>query len=371
MAKEEKEKKEKKEIGLDKAMEMIKKKYGQTSIFKGSENISIETETISSGCLNFDLAIGTGGIPLGRMMEIHGKESSGKTAFTLITIASFQKQGKKCAFIDGENSLTRQWAEGLGVNWDELIYCQPDTLEQALDMIDVLASTNEVSLIVYDSIAALPSVQEADKEAGSTSVAGIAKVLTPALRKLTPVLARSKCSVIFLNQMRASIGTFSPHGPPPESTPGGNSLRHACVLRLCMKKISGTDIKKGEHTIGHIIKITSKKNKLTTNQGVEAQFVLKYSTGIDKVEDALSVAERVGVVTKPSSKKYAFKDLEVVGQENFMVKLREDEKLLGELVKAVREKMKQDINFIPDAKIKEEENEEELEKEDDIEIDYN
>lgn len=327
-------------LGLDKAMEMLRKKHGATSIFKGSENISVQVETVSSGCLAFDYAVGCG-IPLGRMIEIYGAPGSGKTAFSAFVISAFQKQGRRCVFIDGENTFTRTWAESLGVNWDDLIYARPDNLEQVLDMMELLASTGEIGLIVYDSIAALPSMQETEKLASDgPNVAATAKVLTPALRKLTPILARNKCTLICLNQVRDKIGMFSPHGTP-EDTPGGRAVKFFSSLRLQLKRKGGTDIKVGERVVGHQVQVTCKKNKLTSAQGVSSVFTLMYSSGIDKVQDAIATAAHVGVVERPNNKTYIYGDLKVIGYDNFVEEIKTNATLLDKLIVDTHQKMKE------------------------------
>lgn len=350
-----KERKEVKKLSLDAALAAINKNYGPTSIFHGSENISIQVESWSSGCLAFDSVLGCG-IPRGRIIEISGPEGSGKTAFSAAIIGYWQeKYGATCAFLDGEATASPVWFKSLSVNWEKLLYSAPDTLEQVLDTIDTLASTGEVDLIVYDSIASLPSIAEAEKSAGDVNVAALSKVLTSALRKLTPVLSKNKCTVIFINQLREKIGAFSPNGGIPTTTPGGRALKHAASLRLEMKRAfgDGSQIKENGVVVGHKVAIKCKKNKLSSAQGAEASFMLHYTKGVDRVEDAISTAATIGVIERPSNVMYVYKDLKVKGYDNFMAALHEDKKLLEDLVKTTQEKMTSGTVFIQEPELDE------------------
>jgi recombination protein RecA len=355
-----KERKEVKKLSLESALAALNKQYGAASIFKGSENIAIQVETRSSGCLSFDSALGSS-VPIGRIIEIAGAEGSGKTLMCASIISEWQKQGIRCAFLDGEQTFFKKWAESLGVNWDNLIYSAPDYLEQVLDTIDTLASTGEVGLIVYDSIAALPSLAEVEKSAGDVNVAALSKVLTSALRKLTPVLAKNKCTVIFINQLREKIGAYSPTGSVVTTTPGGRALRHAASLRLEMKKIGGSDIKEGDRVIGHKVGIKCKKNKLSSAQGASAEFTLYYESGIDKIEDAIATAATIGVIERPNNKTYIYKDLKVTGYDNFMSALKENKALLEDLVKTTQDKMTSGTIFIQEPEVEDEDSEEDEE----------
>ena len=347
------EKKEVKKLSLEAALGAINKKYGAATIFTGKENISVQVETQSSGCLAFDSVLGAG-IPRGRMIEIAGVEGGGKTLFALSIVAYWQqKYGAKCAFIDGEQTYSPAWAKSIGVNHDDLICTAPDYLEQVLDTIDTLASTGEVDLIVYDSVAALPSLAESVKSAGDVNVAALSKVLTSALRKLTPVLAKNKCTVIFINQLREKIGAYSPTGQIPTTTPGGRALKHACSLRLEMKKLGGSDIKVGDRTIGHKVGIKCKKNKLSSAQGASAEFTLYYDSGIDHIEDAITTAVTIGVVERPNNKTYIYKNLKVGGYDNFMSALKEDKALLEDLVKTTQDKMTKGTVFVQESDLPE------------------
>jgi len=327
-------------ISLAKAMEKLRKTYGSTSIFKGSENISIEVETLSSGCLAVDQVLRVGGFPLGRIIEISGNEGSGKTMFSASVIGEWQKAGKRCAFIDAEQTASREWFEKLGVNWDELIFARPDNLEEALDIIHTLASTGEVGLIVWDSVPALPSSSEQRTAAGEVQVAAISKVLTPALRRLTPVFAKNNCTGIFINQIRNKIGVMFGN---PEDTPGGKSLKFGCSLRLQLGKIGSSEIKDpvSKEQIGHRVRVRSLKNKLSNAQGVVTEFALYYNSGIDKIADAIDTAILLGesVIQRPSSKSYVFESIKATGRDNFVDALKKDPKALALLVDRVRTKL--------------------------------
>ena len=343
-----KERKEVRKLSLEDAMSAINKHYGATSIFHGSENISIQVESWSSGCLAFDSVLGCG-IPRGRIIEVSGPEGSGKTAFCASVIGYWQeKYNAKCAFLDGEATASPVWFKSLSVNWEKLLYSAPDTLEQVLDTIDTLASTGQVQLIVYDSIASLPSIAEAEKSAGDVNVAALSKVLTSALRKLTPVLSKNKCTVIFINQLREKIGAYSPTGSVVTSTPGGRALKHAASLRLEMKRAygEGSQIKENGMIVGHQVAIKCKKNKLSSAQGAEASFMLHYTKGVDRVEDAITTAGTIGVIERPNSKTYIYKDLKVTGYDNFVSALKENKKLLDELVRDTQAKMTSGTVFV-------------------------
>lgn len=348
-----KDKKAKEKLSLEDALAALNKQYGPASIFHGSENISIQVESWSSGCLAFDSVLGCG-IPLGRIIEISGPEGSGKTAFSASVIGYWQeKYNATCAFIDGEQTASPNWFRSLSVNWDKLLYSAPDTLEQVLDTIDTLASTGQVNLIVYDSIAALPSISEASKAAGDVNVAALSKVLTSALRKLTPVLAKNKCTVIFINQLREKIGAFSPNGGIPTTTPGGRALKHAASLRLEMKRGGGdgTQIKEGNQVVGHLVDIKCKKNKLSSAQGASASFWLHYTKGIDRVEDAITTAITIGIVERPNNVMYVYKDLKIKGYDNFIEALKKDNKVLEGLVADTQAKMLSGTTFVTEEPI--------------------
>lgn len=350
-----KEKKVKEKLSLEDALAAINKQYGATSIFHGSENISIQVESWSSGCLAFDSVLGCG-IPRGRIIEVSGPEGSGKTAFCASVIGYWQeKYGATCAFLDGEATASPIWFRSLSVNWDKLLYSAPDTLEQVLDTIDTLASTGQVDLIVYDSIASLPSIAETVKAAGDVNVAALSKVLTSALRKLTPILAKNKCTVIFINQLREKIGGFNPTGNIQTTTPGGRALKHSASLRLEMTRAGGegTQIKEGTNVVGHLVNIKCKKNKLSSAQGAKASFWLHYTQGIDRVEDAITTAINIGVVERPNNKTYIYKDLKIGGYDNFISALHEDQKLLDDLVKTTQDQMTKGTVFVQEPELSE------------------
>lgn len=327
-------------ISLTQALNKLKKAYGDASIFKGSENISVEVETLSSGCLAVDQVLRVGGLPIGRLIEVSGNEGSGKTIFSASIIAEWQAQGKRCAFIDAEHTADKDWFEKIGVNWKDLIFARPDNLEEALDIIHTLASTGEVQLICWDSVPALPSSSEENSEAGAVQVAAISKVLTPALRKLTPVFAKNKCTGLFINQIRNKIGVMFGN---PEDTPGGKALKFGCSLRLQTGKVGGSEIKDpiSKEIIGHRVRVRSLKNKLSNAQGVVTEFTLYYNHGIDKTSDAIDTALLLGevVIQRPNSKTYVFKDHKAVGRDSFVDLIKSNKELYNTLVSEVRNKL--------------------------------
>lgn len=323
-------------IPLDKVLEKLKKRYGQATIFLGSENITVRCETRPSGCLAFDYTLGVGGLPIGRIIEVMGPEASGKTAFAASVIGEWQRRGARCAFIDAEHAANDAWFKNLGVDFEKLIFARPDTLEDCLDIIDMLASSGEVDLIVWDSVPALPSRKEDSAEAGAFQVASLSKVLTPALRKFTPIFSRNQCTGIFINQLREKISATGISMGNPETTPGGRAFKHYCSLRLRMKRVFSSEIKVGNEVLGHRVEIKSVKNKLSSAQGAKSEFTIIYNAGVDKIQDAIETACLTGVVTRPNNVMYEYGDLKVKGKENFLQALKEDEKLLASVVEDVR-----------------------------------
>ncbi len=316
-----------KALGL--AIDQIEKSFGKGAIMKldGSQHANIET--VSSGALSLDLALG-GGVPKGRIIEIYGPESSGKTTLTLHAVAEFQKKGGVAAFIDAEHALDPQYAARLGVNIDDLLVSQPDSGEQALEIVETLVRSNAVDLIVVDSVAALVPQAEIEGDMGDSHMGLQARLMSQALRKLTAIISKSKCTVIFINQLRMKIGVMFGN---PETTTGGNALKFYASVRMDIRRIS--QIKNAEAVIGNRVRVKVVKNKIAPPFR-EAEFDIMYNEGISIAGDVLDLATNHEIVEK-SGAWFAYNG-EKIGQGREAAKqyLRENPKVLAELDKKVR-----------------------------------
>lgn len=319
-----------KALGL--AVEQITKQFGDGSIRKLGDNKAVNVELISSGALSLDLALG-GGYPKGRVIEIYGPESSGKTTLTLHAIAEVQKTGGTAAFIDAEHALDPAYAKKLGVDTDNLLVSQPDNGEQALEIAETLVRSNAVDLIVVDSVAALVPQAEIDGEMGDSHMGLQARLMSQALRKLTGIINKSKATVIFINQIRMKIGVMFGN---PETTTGGNALKFYSSVRLDIRRIG--QLKVGEDIVGNRTRVKVVKNKIAPPFRT-AEFDIMYNEGISKSGDVLDLAAQHNVVGK-SGAWYDYKD-EKIGQGREAVKkyLRENPKVLDEIDKKVRDKV--------------------------------
>lgn len=319
-----------KALGL--AVDQITKQFGDGSIMKLGETHKADVELIPAGSLSLDLALG-GGYPKGRIIEIYGPESSGKTTLTLHAIAEIQKQGGTAAFIDAEHALDPAYAKKLGVDTDNLLVSQPDNGEQALEIAETLVRSNAVDLIVVDSVAALVPQAEIEGEMGDSHMGLQARLMSQALRKLTGIINKSKATVIFINQIRMKIGVMFGN---PETTTGGNALKFYASVRLDIRRIG--QIKQGEDIIGNRTKVKVVKNKIAPPFRV-AEFDIMYNEGISRTGDVLDLAVDRGIVGK-SGAWYDYKDGKIgQGREATKVYLKENPKVLQEIEKAVRNKV--------------------------------
>lgn len=317
-----------KALGL--ALEQIEKQFGKGSIMKLGESTHTKVETIPTGALSLDLALG-GGLPKGRIVEIYGPESSGKTTITLHAIAEVQRAGGTAAFIDAEHALDPEYAKRIGVDVDNLLLSQPDNGEQALEICETLVRSNAVDIIVVDSVAALVPRAEIEGDMGDSLPGLQARLMSQALRKLTSVINKSKSTVIFINQIRMKIGIMFGN---PETTTGGNALKFYASVRMDIRKIG--QIKQGEAVVGNRTKIKVVKNKIAPPFR-EAEFDIMYNEGISKSGDVLDIAANKGIVDKAGAW-YSYKG-EKIGQGREATKsyLDQNPKVLQEIAKAVKE----------------------------------
>lgn len=314
---------------LGMALESIEKQFGKGSIMKLGEAHATAVETSSTGSLSLDIALG-GGIPKGRVIEIYGPESSGKTTLTLHAIAEVQKSGGTAAFIDAEHALDPAYAKRIGVDVENLLLSQPDNGEQALEIVETLVRSNAVDLIVVDSVAALVPRAEIEGEMGDSLPGLQARLMSQALRKLTGIINRSKGSVIFINQIRMKIGVMFGN---PETTTGGNALKFYSSVRMDIRRIG--QIKQGEDIIGNRVRVKVVKNKIAPPFR-QAEFDVMYNEGISTAGDVLDLAADAGIVDK-SGAWYAYNDAKIgQGREAAKKYLQENPKTLAEIADKVR-----------------------------------
>ena len=304
---------------LDSALSQIERQFGKGSIMKlGDENAIQEIEATSTGSLGLDIALGIGGLPKGRIVEIYGPESSGKTTLTLHCVAEEQKKGGVCAFVDAEHALDPQYAKKLGVDLDELLISQPDTGEQALEITDTLVRSGAVSMVVVDSVAALTPKSELEGDMGDHNVGVQARLMSQAMRKLTGSISRSNCMVIFINQIRMKIGVMF---GSPETTTGGNALKFYSSVRLDIRRIGA--IKDRDEVVGNATRVKVVKNKVAP-PFKQVEFDIMYGEGISKNGELLDLGVKAGVVEK-SGAWYSYMEERIgQGRENAKIFLKEN-----------------------------------------------
>ncbi len=316
---------------LESALAQIERQFGKGSIMKlGSDNPIMDIEATSTGSLGLDIALGIGGLPQGRIIEIYGPESSGKTTLTLHAVAEAQKKGGVCAFVDAEHALDPQYAKKLGVNLDELLISQPDTGEQALEIVDTLVRSGAVSLIVIDSVAALVPKSEIEGDMGDMQMGSQARLMSQAMRKLTGSIGKSNCMVIFINQIRMKIGVMF---GSPETTTGGNALKFYASVRLDIRRIGA--IKDRDEVVGNSTRVKVVKNKVSP-PFKEVEFDIMYGEGISKVGELVDIGVKAGVVEKSGSW-YSYGDERIgQGRENAKSFLKQNPGVAQEIEDKIR-----------------------------------
>jgi recombination protein RecA len=328
---------------LQAALAQIEKQFGKGSIMRLGEGEVVEDiQVVSTGSLGLDIALGVGGLPRGRVVEIYGPESSGKTTLTLQVIAEMQKLAGVCAFIDAEHALDTQYAQKLGVNLHDLLISQPDTGEQALEIVDALVRSGSVDLIVVDSVAALTPKAELEGEMGDALPGLQARLMSQALRKLTATIKKTNCMVIFINQIRMKIGVMF---GSPETTTGGNALKFYASVRLDIRRIGS--IKKGEEVIGSETKVKVVKNKVAPPFKT-AEFDILYGEGISREGEIVDLGVTAKVVDK-SGAWYAYNGEKIgQGKDNSREFLRENADLAHEIENKIRESL--GVSLLPSTK---------------------
>ena len=319
-----------KKKALESALSQIEKAYGKGSIMKLGDKEAVKVDAISTGSLSLDMALGVGGIPRGRVIEIFGPESSGKTTLTLHVVAEAQKAGGTCAFVDAEHALDPIYATKLGVNIEDLIISQPDTGEQALEICDTLVRSGAVDVVVIDSVAALVPKAEIEGEMGDAQMGAQARLMSQALRKLTGSISKTNCTVIFINQIRQKIGVMFGN---PETTTGGNALKFYASVRLDIRRIGA--IKDKEAVIGNQTRVKVVKNKVAP-PFKQVEFEIIYGEGISRLGEVIDMGVNAGVIEKSGSWFTYGKDRIGQGKENVKQFLKENPKVAAEIEAKIR-----------------------------------
>ncbi|NGM87874.1 recombinase RecA [Parapusillimonas sp. SGNA-6] len=316
------------------ALSQIEKQFGKGSVMRyGDDSVEHDIQVVSTGSLGLDIALGVGGLPRGRVIEIYGPESSGKTTLTLQVIAEMQKQGGTCAFIDAEHALDVQYASKLGVNLADLLISQPDTGEQALEITDALVRSGSVDLIVIDSVAALVPKAEIEGDMGDSLPGLQARLMSQALRKLTANIKRANCMVIFINQIRMKIGVMFGN---PETTTGGNALKFYSSVRLDIRRIGA--IKKGDEVVGNETRVKVVKNKVAP-PFKQAEFDIMYGAGISREGEIIDLGVQAGIVDKAGAW-FSYNGTRIgQGKDNVREYLKEHPDMAFEIENRVREQL--------------------------------
>ena len=344
---------DKDDLRVQDAIREIKTKFGDDAIMMLGEKPHVDINSISTGSIGLDAALGIGGVPRGRVVEIFGPESSGKTTLALHIIAEAQKQSGVCAFIDAEHALDPEYAQRIGVKINELLISQPDNGEQALEIVDSLVRSGKIDVIVIDSVAALTPKDEIEGDMGAYHVGKQARLMSQALRKLTAIVAKSKTVVIFINQIRMQIGVMFGN---PETTPGGKALKFYTSVRLDIRRIA--QIKKGDEIMGGRVRVKVVKNKVAA-PFKQTEFDLMYNEGISKEGEIIALGEKMGIIQK-SGASYKYSDTPLgrgYDATRQFLKDKENKKLTEEILKLIRQKLAENKGSILPTKDESEETE--------------
>lgn len=328
----------KNDLAIEDAINQIKTKFGDDSIMKLGEKPKVDIDVIKTGSIGLDAALGVGGMPRGRIVEIFGPESSGKTTLALQIIAEAQKKGGICAFIDAEHAMDPEYSRKLGVKIDELLISQPDNGEQALEITESLVRSGKIDVVVVDSVAALTPKDEIEGDMGAHHVGKQARLMSQALRKLTAIVAKSKTIVIFINQIRMQIGVSFGN---PETTPGGKALKFYTSVRVDIRRIA--QIKKGDEVVGSRVRAKVVKNKVAAPFR-QTEFDLMYNEGISREGEIIALGEKHGVITKTGSS-YSYGDTKIGrGYDSTRQFLRENKKTADEILKQIYVRMEEAVD---------------------------
>ena len=320
---------------VDDAIDAIRTKFGEEAIMKLGDKPKVGVDAISTGSIGLDAALGVGGLPRGRIIEIFGPESSGKTTLSLHVIAEAQKMGGLCAFIDAEHAMDPDYTARLGVKTQDLLISQPDTGEQALEIVESLVRSGKMDVIVIDSVAALTPKDEIEGEMGAYHVGKQARLMSQALRKLTAIVAKSKTIVIFINQIRMQIGMMFGN---PETTPGGKALKFYTSVRIDIRRIA--QIKKGEEVMGGRIRVKVVKNKVAPPFR-QTEFDLMYNEGISREGELIALGEKMGIMKK-SGNSYEYGETKLCrGYDATRQFLRDNKPVANQILKEIRAKLKE------------------------------
>ena len=321
-------------VNIDDTLKAIRTKFGDESIMMLGDKPHVDIDSISTGSIGLDAALGVGGLPRGRIIEIFGPESSGKTTLTLHVIAEAQKKGGLCAFVDAEHAMDPEYAERLGVKIDQLLISQPDTGEQALEIVESLVRSGKLDVVVIDSVAALTPKDEIEGDMGAHHVGKQARLMSQALRKLTSIVAKSKTIVIFINQIRMQIGVMFGN---PETTPGGKALKFYTSVRLDIRRIA--QIKKGDEVMGGRVRVKVVKNKVAAPFR-QTEFDLMYNEGISREGEIIALGEKMGIITK-SGVSYSYGEEKLGrGYDATRTFLRENPKIADPILKVIKQRLK-------------------------------
>ena len=318
-----------KKQALATAISQIEKSYGKGSIMRLGDNLAVNVEAISTGSISLDLALGIGGVPKGRIIEIYGPESSGKTTLALHIIASAQKLGGEVAFVDAEHALEPAYARALGVNIDDLLIAQPDTGEDALNITETLVRSGAIDVVVIDSVAALVPRSEIEGEMGESSVGVVARLMSQALRKLAGSISKTNCIVVFINQLREKIGVMYGN---PETTPGGRALKYFSSVRIDVRRVE--TLKNGSEVVGNRTRAKIVKNKVAP-PFKEAEFDIMYGEGISKIGEIIDLGVKLDLIEKGGAW-FTLGDVRLQGRDNVKQYLQENPDVADKLEEQIR-----------------------------------